>query len=85
MKFFKKFFGGISKFIKKIGNSREWEIFVFTYDSIKSCVDFHEALTDFLDQMKLVVASLAIVGKYILKGIRSFGKKTSNTITSTAM
>lgn len=72
---FKKFFKGICGFVKKIGSSKEFEIAKFTFKSINACVDFHDALTDFVDQMKLVGASLAIIGKYILRGLFGFEDK----------
>ena len=75
MKIFKKFFTGIHTIISKIGKSREWEIAKFTFKSITACVDFHDALTDFINQMKLIVASLAIIGKWMLRGIISMDDK----------
>lgn len=83
---FKKFFnitrnfiGGIfnpiRKFFKKIYNSRGFEIVSFILESINACVDFHEAWVTFKDQMKLVIASLAIVGKFIKNSILDLGKK----------
>lgn len=72
---FKKFFKGICGFVKKIGSSKEFEIAKFTFKSITACVDFHSALIDFIDQMKLVGASLAIIGKYILRGLFGFEDK----------
>ena len=75
MKIFKKFFTGIHTVISKIGKSRVWEIAKFTFRSITACVDVRESLTDFIDQMKLVVASLAIIGKWMLHGIISMDDK----------
>ena len=69
MKLFKKFTNKISRFGKRIYNSRGFEIATFTYDSITACVDFHKALVDFIDHMKLVVASIFIIGKWAIRGI----------------
>lgn len=68
-------FNPIRKFCKKIYNSRGFEIAAFVLESINACVDFHEAWVAFKDQMKLVIASLAIVGKFIKNSIRDFGSK----------
>lgn len=84
MKIFKKFFTGIHTIIGKIGKSREWEIAKFTFKSITACVDFHDALTDFIDQMKLVVASLAIIGKWALRGILGMSDKTKKAMVAAA-
>ena len=66
-------FNPIRKFCKKIYNSRGFEVAAFVLESINACVDFHEAWVAFKDQMKLVIASLAIVGKFIKNTIRDFG------------
>lgn len=75
----RRFIGGvfnpINKFFKKIYHSRGFEIASFILESINACVDFHEAWVTFKDQMKLVIASLAIVGKFIKNSIRDFGSK----------
>lgn len=77
---FKKFFNGVCGLVKKIGSSKEFEIAKFAFTSITACVDFHSALTDFIDQMRLVGATLAIIGKYILRGVFGFEDKARKAI-----
>lgn len=70
-----KLFKKVKNFCSKIYNSRGFEIVSFIFESINACVDFHEAWVTFKDQMKLVIASLAIVGKFIKNSIRDFSSK----------
>lgn len=85
MSHFKKFFTNISAFGKRIYNSRGFELAAFGLETINKTVDWVKLTSEFIDQMKLVIASLAIVGKFILKGIANFGKNIStkvNTVTA---
>lgn len=82
MKYFKKFFNFITNTGKKIYNSKHFEIAAFVFDSITSIVDWAKETSKFIDQMKLVVASLAIVGKHIIHAIANIGHKNHSTIKS---
>ena len=69
MKYFKNFFSKIGSFGKKIYNSKGFEIAAFVYDSVNVTVDWSKKTAEFIDQMKMVIASIAIVGKHIFKAI----------------
>lgn len=75
MKYFKKFFSAIGSFGKKIYNSKGFEIAAFVYDSVNTTVDWAKKTGEFVDQMKLVIASIAIVGKHIFKAITGIFNK----------
>lgn len=82
MSHFKKFFSNISAFGKRIYNSRGFEIAAFVLETVNKTVDWAKLTSEFIDQMKLVAASFAIVGKFILKGIVGFGKKISTKVNN---
>lgn len=69
MKLFKKFFNMITYIPRKIYNSREFEIASFAFETASTTVKWVDATKEFIEQMQLVIASIAVLGKYILKGI----------------
>ena len=75
MKYFKKFFSAIGSFGKKIYNSKAFEIGAFVFDSVNTTVEWAKKTGEFIDQMKLVIASIAIVCKYLFNAIGSIFKK----------
>ena len=80
MKYFKKFFTMVGTFGKKIYNSKGFEIAAFVYDSVNVTVDWSKKTAEFVDQMKLVIASIAIVGKYLYKAITGIFKNPKVSI-----
>lgn len=71
MKYFKKFFTSIQRVCHNIYNSDKFVIAAFAYDSVNTTVDWFKSTSDFIEQMKLVIASLAVVGKHIMEKIRN--------------
>lgn len=80
MKYFKKFFTMLINTGKKIYNSKAFEIGAFIFDSVNTTVDWAKKTGEFIDQMKLVIASIAIVGKYLYKAITRVFKKPEGSI-----
>ena len=80
MKYFKKFFTMIGSFGRKIYNSKGFEIAAFVYDSVNVTVDWSKKTAEFVDQMKLVIASIAIVGKYLYKAIFGIFSRVKSAI-----
>ena len=80
MKYFKNFFSTIGSFGKKIYNSKGFEIAAFVYDSVNVTVDWSKKTAEFIDQMKMVIASIAIVGKHIFKAITGIFSKAKFAI-----
>ena len=74
MKYFKKFFTMITNTGKKIYNSKAFEIGAFVFDSVDTTVEWAKKTGEFIDQMKLVIASIAIVGKYLYKAVTGIFK-----------
>ena len=80
MKYFKKFFTTIANFGKKIYNSKGFEICSFTFDTVTTTVEWAKKTGEFIDQIKLVIATFAIIGKYISKMVTGVFKKTKFSI-----
>ena len=80
MKYFKTFFKAITNTGRKIYNSRAFEIGAFVLESINTTVDWAKKTGEFIDQMKLVIASIAIVGKYLYKAVTGIFKNPKVSI-----
>ena len=80
MKYFKKFFSMIASTGSKIYHSRAFEIGAFVFESVNTTVEWAKKTGEFIDQMKLVIASLAIVGKYLYKAVTGIFKNSKVSI-----
>lgn len=81
---FKKFFKGIVTKAKKIYNSRQFEFAGFVLTSINTTVDWVSSTKEFVNQLKLVGATLKIIGKFLLKTIMSWTGKAKSAVIKAA-
>lgn len=75
MKYFKKFFTMIHNGYNKMYDSKYFVIATFIHDTVNSMVSWVKETSSFIDQMKMVIASIAIINTHIMTAVRSIGKK----------